>query len=161
MVWLALLFLVVPIAELVVIVQVAGAIGIPETIALLIVISAIGAWLVKREGLGVIRRLQSQLDEFRLPHRELVDGFLILFAGALMLTPGFLTDCLAVLLLLPPTRAVCRGVVLSALRRRSSVFVVAGGRTGPGSSGVHDVSATDVTDRQPRPPQAQTELDRP
>jgi UPF0716 protein FxsA len=160
MVWLALLFVVVPIAELAVIVQVAGAIGIFETIALLIAISAVGAWLVKREGLGIMRRIQSQLDEFRLPHREVVDGFLILLAGALLLTPGFLTDCLAVLLLLPPTRAAFRGVALAALRRRSSVYV-AGGRSGTRRSGVHDVSATDVAGRPTRPPQDQIELDRP
>ena len=105
---LALLFLVVPIAELAVIVAVAGEIGVGNTIVALIVISVAGAWLAKREGLGVVRRVQAALDARRLPAREVVDGALILFAGALMLTPGFLTDLLAVVLLLPPTRAGVR-----------------------------------------------------
>lgn len=107
-------FLVVPVAELAVLIQVGQAIGVADTIILLIVVSAVGAVLVKRAGIGVLMRIRQQLDVGRVPGKELVDGFLILFAGALMLTPGFLTDCLAILLLLPPVRATVRGV----LRRR-------------------------------------------
>jgi UPF0716 protein FxsA len=105
---LALVFLVVPIAELAVIITVGSEIGVLNTIGLLIVISVVGAWLAKREGLGVLRRIQAQLDAGRMPGAELVDGFLVLFAGALLLTPGFLTDCLAIALLFPPVRAVVR-----------------------------------------------------
>lgn len=105
---LVLAFLVVPIAELAVIIAVGSEIGVLNTVALLIVVSVVGAWLAKREGLGVLRRIQAQLDAGRMPGAELVDGFLVLFAGALLLTPGFLTDCLAVALLLPPVRAVVR-----------------------------------------------------
>ena len=118
------LFLVLPIAELYVIVQVAGGIGILNTIGLLIVVSVVGAWLCKREGLGLLRRVRQQLDRYELPTRELVDGALILFAGALLLTPGFVTDCLAIVLLIPPTRAMVRGVVLRALNRRAQLAVV-------------------------------------
>ena len=114
------LFVVLPIAELYVIVQVAGGIGILNTIGLLILVSAVGAWLCKREGLGVLRRVRTSLDRYELPQREIVDGGLILLAGALLLTPGFLTDCLAVLLLLPPTRAAVRTVVLRALGSRAA-----------------------------------------
>lgn len=121
---LAVLFLVLPIAELYVIVQVASGVGILNTIGLLVVVSVVGAWLCKHEGIGVLRRIRSALDRYEVPHRELVDGGLILFAGALLLTPGFLTDVLAVLLLLPPTRAIARGVVLRALARRTSVGMV-------------------------------------
>lgn len=124
LVLLAIAFLVLPIVELYVIVQVAGGIGILNTIGLLVVISVAGAWLCRREGVGVLRRIRSSLDRYELPTRELVDGGLILFAGALMLTPGFLTDCFAVLLLLPPTRAPIRGVVLRTLRRRAELVVV-------------------------------------
>lgn len=121
---LAVLFLVLPIAELYVIVQVASGVGILNTIGLLVVVSVVGAWLCKHEGIGVLRRIRSALDRYEVPHRELVDGGLILFAGALLLTPGFLTDVLAVLLLLPPTRAIARGAVLRALARRTSVGMV-------------------------------------
>lgn len=117
---LALLFLVVPIAELYVLVQVAQGIGILNTIGVLVLVSVVGAWLCKREGIGVLRRIVASLDRFELPRRELVDGALILLAGALLITPGFLSDCLGVLLLLPPTRAVARGAVLRSLSRRSS-----------------------------------------
>ena len=120
---LAVLFLVLPIAELYVVVQVAGGIGILNTIGLLVVVSVVGAWLCRREGMGVLRRVRRSLDRYELPTRELVDGALILFAGALLLTPGFLTDCLAIVLLVPPTRAVVRGVVLRALDRRAQLAV--------------------------------------
>ncbi|HEY3240749.1 MAG TPA: FxsA family protein [Acidimicrobiia bacterium] len=105
---LAVVFLVVPIAELAVLIAVGSEIGVLNTVALLIAVSVVGAWLAKREGLGVLRRIQAQLDAGRMPGTELVDGFLVLFAGVLLLTPGFLTDCLAVALLLPPVRAVVR-----------------------------------------------------
>ena len=113
---LALLFLVVPIAELYVIVQVAGGIGVPETILLLIAVSVFGAWLAKREGLGVLRRLQATVAAGRVPSREIIDGALILFAGALLITPGFLSDCLGIVLLFPPTRALLRSAVLRRIR---------------------------------------------
>lgn len=105
---LALLFLVVPIIELYVIIQVAQAIGVFNTLGLLILDSIVGGWLMKREGLGVLRRLQAKLASGELPSTELIDGFLVLFGGALMLAPGFLTDLLGMALLLPPVRAVIR-----------------------------------------------------
>src|SRR5688500_12492960 len=121
---LAVVFLVVPIAELYVIVQVADGIGIPETILLLVAISVIGAWLARVAGLGVLNRLQRTVRAGKVPSAELVDGALVLFAGALMITPGFLSDCLAILLLLPPTRAVVRGAVLRRIRARGGLFQV-------------------------------------
>jgi len=113
---LVLVFLVVPIAELYVIVQVAGGIGIPETILLLIAISFAGAWLARVAGVSVLNRLQRTVRAGKVPSAELVDGALVLFAGALMVTPGFLSDALAILLLLPPSRAVVRNVVLRRIR---------------------------------------------
>ncbi len=113
---LVVAFLVVPIAELYVIVQVAQGVGIPETILLLIAISFVGAWLARAAGLSVLNRLQRTVREGKVPSAELVDGALVLFAGALMITPGFLSDVLAILLLLPPTRAVVRNVVLRRIR---------------------------------------------
>jgi UPF0716 protein FxsA len=129
---LALVFLVVPIAELYVIVQVAGGIGIPETILLLIAISLLGAWLAKMAGVGVLYRLQRTVRAGRVPSNEIVDGALVLFAGALMLTPGFLTDVLAIVLLLPPSRALVRGIVLRRIGARGGFFtMVTSMPTGP------------------------------
>jgi UPF0716 protein FxsA len=137
---LALLFLVVPIAELYVIVQVAHGIGVPETILLLIAISFVGAWLTRVAGLGVIRRLQRTVSEGRVPSAELVDGALVLLAGALMITPGFLSDCLAILLLLPPSRAVVRHALLRRIRAGGGVInVVAGRRRATGTADIWDV----------------------
>lgn len=121
---LGLLFLVVPFLELFVLLQVGRAIGAVETIGVLVLVSITGAWLVKREGLGVLRRAQDRLAAGAVPGRELVDGVLVLFAGALLLTPGFLTDVVALLLLLPPVRAALRASTVRWLRRRSTRSVV-------------------------------------
>ena len=112
---LALLFLVIPIVELYVIIQVAHAIGVFDTLGLLVLDSILGGWLMKREGMGVLRRLQAKLASGELPSTELVDGFLILFGGALMLAPGFLTDILGMALLLPPVRVVLRRLAMRRL----------------------------------------------
>lgn len=129
---LFVLFLAVPIVELYVIVQVAGGIGVPETIGLLVGISVVGAWLAKVAGLGVLNRLKRTIRAGRVPSAEVVDGALVLLAGALMITPGFLSDCLAILLLLPPTRAVVRGAILRRIRAGGGIVrIVAGAPTAP------------------------------
>ena len=120
---LALAFFVVPLVELAVIIKVGAEIGVLNTVGLLILSSIVGGWLMKREGLGVIRRIQGSVAAGRVPGAELVDAFLILFGGALMLAPGFLTDLTGMALLLPPVRAVVRG----ALRKRFATRVVGGG----------------------------------
>jgi len=112
------LFILVPIAELAVIIQVGHVIGVLDTLALLVLVSVTGAWLVKREGLAVLRRIQRQLDAGVVPGSELLDGALILLAGVLMLTPGFITDVVGILLLLPPVRAGVRRAVRHRLARR-------------------------------------------
>jgi UPF0716 protein FxsA len=121
---LVLLFLLVPLAELYVIIQVGQAFGALNTIALLILISAAGAWLVKREGMSVWRRFQRQIESGAVPGKEIADGVMILFAGALLMSPGFLTDVLAIALLLPPVRAVVRGVVMRQAARRAGIIRV-------------------------------------
>lgn len=105
---LLLLFLAIPLAEILVIVEVAQKTGILETIALLLIVSILGAWLVKSEGMGVIRKIQFQLVQGQIPSKELLDGGLILIAGVLMLTPGFITDTFGLLLLFPLTRPIIR-----------------------------------------------------
>ena len=118
---LALLFVVVPFVELYVILQVGHAIGVLNTLVLLLLVSITGAWLVKREGMGVLRRAQLQMQAGRVPGTELIDGALILFAGALLLTPGFVSDIVGVLLLLPPVRFALRGVARRRLASRIAI----------------------------------------
>lgn len=119
---LVILFIGVPFAEIYVLLQVGHTIGVVNTLGLLVLVSVVGAWLAKREGLGVLRRMQRSIDSGRVPGTELVDGFLILLAGALMLTPGFLTDILAILLLLPPIRAVVRRELRRRVARRIQII---------------------------------------
>jgi len=119
---LAILFLAIPLAELYVLIQVGQVIGVLETLAMLVLISVVGAWLTKREGIGVLRRMRGAIDAGRVPGTELVDGFLILLAGAFMLTPGFLTDAVAILLLLPPVRAAVRKGLRRRIARRLEIL---------------------------------------
>ena len=105
---LFVLLLVVPVVELYVIVQVAQGIGVIETLVVLIAVSIAGAWLLKQQGLQTWVRTQRALSEGRMPHRELIDGALILVGGTLLLTPGFVTDAVGLLFLLPPTRPVLK-----------------------------------------------------
>ena len=133
MLWVVLLLVVAPLTELYVIIQVAQVIGGWETIALLIVESAIGAWLLKRQGLATLAKISRAAEEGRMPGKELVDGFLILVAGALMLAPGFIGDVVGYLLLLPPTRALIRGPIMKRFANGqagmfTSMGSMAGGR---------------------------------
>lgn len=115
---LVVAFIVVPIAELAVLIQVGDWLGIADTILLLIAVSVAGAWLAKRAGISVLIRIREQLNMGRVPAAELLDGFLVLLAGALLLTPGFLTDCAALGLLLPPVRTAVRRVLHRRFERR-------------------------------------------
>jgi UPF0716 protein FxsA len=115
---IALAFLLVPFVELFILLEVGQAIGALPTIGLLVVVSVVGAWLVKREGIAVLGRARAQVAAGHVPGRELVDGMLILFAGALLLTPGFVTDALGVALLLPPVRSALRAFAIRHLSRR-------------------------------------------
>ncbi len=105
---LFLLFIVLPVVELFVVIQVAGVVGGWETIGLVILVSLIGAWLVRFEGLGVLGRLQTTLSEGRIPADEPIDGALLLVGGTLMLTPGFITDGVGLFLLFPLSRIPLR-----------------------------------------------------
>lgn len=122
---LLIAFIVVPIVELTVIIQVGQVIGVVPTVVLLLVMSAVGAWLVKREGLGVWRRFRTALDQGRIPAAEIVDGALVMLGGALMLTPGFVTDVFGLLLVAPPSRALVNRVIRTRVRWRFGIPGVA------------------------------------
>jgi UPF0716 protein FxsA len=128
---LFVLLLVIPIAELWVIIQVADRIGALNTVAILVLVSIAGAWLLKQQGMSTWRRLQDTLRRGRVPAQEVADGALILFGGALLLTPGFLTDVIGLLLLIPPTRAAIRNVFRRGAGRWARRRVDAHGRDVP------------------------------
>jgi UPF0716 protein FxsA len=105
---IAIILLVLPLAELAVILQIAGYLGLAQTLILLVAVSVMGAFLLKREGVATWRRLQDTLRQGRMPTSEVTDGALILFGGALLLTPGFLTDVVGLMMLVPGPRAVVK-----------------------------------------------------
>jgi UPF0716 protein FxsA len=116
--WLFLGFTLVPAFEIYVFIKVAGAVGTLQTIAMIIVTGVLGAYLARREGFAVLRRLQSQIQAGHLPADELIDGAMILVGGALLLTPGFLTDVLGLALVIPPLRAVLKDLLRKYLRHK-------------------------------------------
>ena len=133
------LFLVVPFVELYVILEVVGpALGAPLTILLLAADSIIGALLFKSQGRSVWRRFNLTMSEGRVPHREVVDGVLVIFGGAFLITPGFVTDIAGILLLLPPTRAVIRRLLIRRLGRRVVVAAPQRGYDVEGSARDYD-----------------------
>jgi UPF0716 protein FxsA len=136
---LVILFIVVPIAELAVIIQVGQAIGVWWTIGLLVADSILGSVLMRSQGRAAWRRFNAAVQEGRVPAREVLDGALVVFGGLLLLTPGFLTDVLGLALLIPPTRALVRRVLVRRLERR---MVMAAHR--PRHSYDVDGTATDV-----------------
>jgi UPF0716 protein FxsA len=117
---LVLLFLVTPIVEIYVILQVGQLLGAWPTVALLLGESLLGAWIVRREGRRAWLELRRALASARMPDRELADAALLLIGGTLLLTPGFVTDAAGFLLVLPPTRAVARRLLLRWIARRAA-----------------------------------------
>jgi UPF0716 protein FxsA len=120
---LVVIFIVVPLAELYVIFKVGEAIGYPLTILILAADSIIGSLLLKSQGRAVWRRFNEAMAAGRLPHREVLDGVMVIFGGAFLITPGFLTDVLGLLLLLPPTRALARRLLVRALGGRVAIGI--------------------------------------
>jgi UPF0716 protein FxsA len=115
---LVLLFVVVPVAEIYLLIQVGQAIGGWWTVLLLLGSGFLGGYLVKREGARAWRALQAALAERRMPARELADGALVLVGGTLLLTPGFITDLAGLACILPVTRPVMRGVLTRIVTRK-------------------------------------------
>jgi UPF0716 protein FxsA len=115
------LFIIVPLAELYLILKVGDAIGAVWTILLLAADSVLGSVLLRTQGRAVWARFNTTLAEGKMPHREVMDGVLVIFGGAFLITPGFLTDIVGLILLLPPTRTVVRRLVVRRLGRRVAV----------------------------------------
>src|SRR3954451_1657433 len=138
---LIVLFIVVPIAELYVIIQVGQLIGVVPTLLLLLADALLGSMLLKHQGrraprglheaLGAWRRFNEALAARRFPGREVVDGVLIVIGGTLLLTPGFLSDLAGLFLLIPPTRAIARRLLMRFTLGRFAVVAMPGGGRGP------------------------------
>ena len=124
---LVALFIVVPILELYVIIQIGGLIGIWPTLALLLADALLGSFLLRHQGRGAWERFNKALAERRFPGQEVADGLLIAIGGTLLLAPGFLTDIVGLLFLIPPTRAIVRGLMKRLVGRR---ILVMGGPAG-------------------------------
>ena len=157
-------FIVVPIAELYVIIQVGDAIGIWPTLALLLADAVLGSLLLRHQGRGVWRRFNQALAERRFPGKEVADGVLIVIGGTLLLTPGFLTDIVGLLLLIPPTRAVARSLLRRFTVGRFVVVGMPGGDPGRGparGSRDYDFEATaEEVPGEPTDPSAERQLPR-
>lgn len=135
---LALLFVVVPVAEIYVLIQIGQTIGVWWTVLLLVVGGILGSVLVKREGRRAWLALQASLAAHRMPAKELADGALILVGGTLLLTPGFLSDAAGLFCILPFTRPVARKALVKVISRRlvgaaGSPFAAARTRPRPGT----------------------------
>ncbi len=158
---LFILFILIPIAELWLIIEIGGAIGILPTLALLIVDSLVGAALARSQSRAAWERFNVALAEGRVPGKEVFDGAMIILGGALLLTPGFITDIFGLVLLIPPTRAahprlpdarlVKRGRGGVPGRRASARARRAGAGPFPGPSQSYDYegSASEVTEPPP------------
>jgi UPF0716 protein FxsA len=152
---LALLFVVLPVIEIFVLIQIGQVIGVWWTVLLLVADGLLGSWLMKREGTRALRALQQALDARRMPARELADGALILVGGTLLLTPGFVTDIAGLVCVLPFTRPLVRGVLVRFLTRK----LLAG--TGMPSRHPFDAAGRDSAGRDPAGPGATRTRQRP
>ena len=123
--WLLVLFLLVPLIEIALFIQIGGAIGVWYTLTIVVVTAVLGSWLVRSQGARELGNLRSSFSELRDPTEPLANGAMILFSGALLLTPGFFTDAVGFALLLPPVRA-------AVYRWARSRVQVQGFQMGPG-----------------------------
>ena len=150
-----LLLIVVPVVEFYVLVQVADGLGWSPSIALLLAVSMIGASLMKWQAAGAFGRIQATMAQGKMPSKELADAALMIFGGALLLTPGFFTDAVGLSMFIPPLRVLARVLLL---KRFSGKVSVAGAPSGfmfgtnfgarPGSTGRAGRTFIDVDEVQ-------------
>ena len=146
--WLLLIFIMVPIIEIGLFIQVGGWIGLWPTLALVLAMAFLGFWLLRHQGLRALGELQRSAQELRDPTAPIAHGAMILFAGLLLLTPGFFTDIIGLLLLIPPVRTAA----IRILARRMMIFNGAGFAPGigAGTQTPDDIVDAEYTDVSPR-----------
>ncbi|HEY6532182.1 MAG TPA: FxsA family protein [Acidimicrobiales bacterium] len=152
---LFVLFVVVPLVEIYVFIVVASAIGVLPALAALLAVSFLGLWLVKAQGLGVLRRMQATVNRGEVPTAEVVDGGLLVSAGVLCIVPGFVTGAIGLLLLLPPLRAFVRNRLLARWGRDGGLGTGRGRVVG---GTIVDVEYVGDVTPGPRSPTSPTEL---
>jgi UPF0716 protein FxsA len=162
---LVLIFIVLPIAEIYLIIKVGEAIGALPTVAILVLDALLGSVLLRHQGRAAWRRFNEALAAGRIPAREVFDGAMVIMGGAFLITPGFITDVIGLLLLIPPSRALFRGLVSKVAVGRAG-FVVRtaqwGSRardhrrrpTAPTRSYDYEGSAREVSEPEPRLPRS-------
>ncbi|MCP4954816.1 MAG: FxsA family protein [Photobacterium aquimaris] len=124
---LMLLFIVVPIVEIGLFIQVGGLLGLWPTIAIVLLTAVIGASLVRSQGIATLISVQNKLQQGEMPTQEIVEGMLLAVAGVLLLTPGFMTDALGLVLLLPPSRAKVAQLLMQKVTLKSNFSHFGGG----------------------------------
>ena len=153
--WFLLAFIGVPLVEIALFIQIGGLIGLWPTIAIVIATAVAGTALIRRQGLNTLQRAQQEMDAQRLPVRELFDGICLIFAGAMLLTPGFLTDTVGFALLVPPLRTLLGRYIWRALRKAKGVhFEMAGDQPFRDDGGpIVDADAVEIKgDLENKPP---------
>ncbi|MEC6909324.1 FxsA family protein [Photobacterium piscicola] len=124
---LMLLFIVVPMVEIGLFIQVGGLLGLWPTIAIVFFTAVIGASLVRSQGIATLTLVQSKLQQGEMPTQEIIEGMLLAVAGVLLLTPGFMTDALGLILLLPPSRAKVAQILMQKITLKSNFTHFGGG----------------------------------
>ena len=130
---LLLLFFTIPLLEIFVLLQVGSAIGVLPTIAMVVLTAVIGAGLIRAQGIATLGRVRQELERGELPAVGIIEAAMLLVAGALLLTPGFVTDAIGFLILVPPLR---RRIIQAFLLRRVLTTAAAPGQSGPGRARV-------------------------
>lgn len=147
---LLLLFILLPMVELALLLLIAQHTSALFTLGLIVVTGVIGAWLARREGTQCLSRIQKELSQGQLPGDSLVDALMILVAGAVLITPGVITDILGFSLLVPPIRVVLKRLVIARFKHR----IVVSGSSSPSSGGTAFEDIIDVEHRPSEPPQS-------
>lgn len=145
---LFVLFILLPLLELALLIMVGAEIGVLATLGLIFLTAVLGIAVIQAQGFMTLLRAREKLAEGTLPARELAEGFLLALAGALLIAPGFITDTLGLLLLLPPLRRLLAGSALRALQMKSQVRFYTHHSTGERE--VFDAADNRLT-RQPSP----------
>ncbi len=148
---LFLLFLLVPLIEIGVFIEVGGLIGLLPTLGLILLTAVLGTWQLRAQGLSTLARARQQMEQGQLPAQELYDGFCLIIAGALLLTPGFVTDAVGFALFVPAFRRLLRHLIAQRIRMRAEVRMRQHGNRG--SSTIIDGEFREVPDdHEPLPP---------
>ncbi|MEC9055905.1 MAG: FxsA family protein [Verrucomicrobiota bacterium] len=141
---LLLLFVIVPVTELFLFLRIGSKIGVPATLGIILLTAIIGAALTKSQGARALSSFREAMARGALPHREALDGLLILLAGAVLLTPGFLTDTAGFLLLFPATREVIRNRLVAYLKGRIQIIGPPPTDRGPTKRPAEDTDFIDI-----------------